>query len=279
MSMFSIPTDKNMNEMMKPMNSKTDRTKGSEITITPLMVYPLGAAATATAIGFGIAGQMTGMMMGAIQAAAKSQSALLGLTPDLSWMVPGLAEDLPPEAPRERDASEKNSPVSARSADKGSSGDVVTLKPAARSASSAAGDASAKVAAKPVAAKPARTKKARSAPVVSAKTGTASGKSAATKQAAVTAGAAKAQGAIELRRPAAIEKPEAPDDLKLISGVGPKLDQVLNELGIWMYAQVADWTAEEIAWVEDHLQFGGRVGRDDWISQARALAKGGTATG
>ena len=54
-----------MNEMMKPMQSMTDWTKLDEMPVSPLMVYPLGAAAAATAIGLGMAGQMAGMMMGA----------------------------------------------------------------------------------------------------------------------------------------------------------------------------------------------------------------------
>lgn len=278
MSMFSIPTDKNMNEMMKPINSKTDRTKGSEFTVTPLMVYPLGAAAAATAIGFGIAGQMTGMMMGAVQAAAKSQGALFGATPDLSWMVPGLAEDLPPEVSEEPEASETSARADSRAGEKAGTGDVVTLKPAARSVSSAADVAPTEVKTKPVAAKPARAKSAKSAPAASRKSGTTNGKGKAVQRAAV-AKPADTPSVDTLHRPAALEKPEVPDDLKLISGVGPKLEQVLNGLGIWTYAQVADWTVEETAWVENYLQLGGRIGRDDWISQARALAEGGTAAG
>ncbi len=64
------------------------------------------------------------------------------------------------------------------------------------------------------------------------------------------------------------------DDLKLISGVGPKLEGVLNELGFWHFDQVAKWTANEIAWVDSRLKFKGRIERDDWVSQATKLAKG-----
>ena len=76
-------------------------------------------------------------------------------------------------------------------------------------------------------------------------------------------------------RPAAMEKPDQPDDLKLISGVGPKLESVLNGLGIYTFAQIAAWTARECDWVDDHLKFKGRIERDDWIKQADALARGG----
>jgi NADH-quinone oxidoreductase subunit E len=79
-----------------------------------------------------------------------------------------------------------------------------------------------------------------------------------------------------LRRPQAAERPQQPDDLKKISGIGPKLEAVLNGLGIWTYTQVAEWTPAEVAWIDDYLSFKGRVGRDGWIEQAKALA--GTET-
>jgi NADH-quinone oxidoreductase subunit E len=78
----------------------------------------------------------------------------------------------------------------------------------------------------------------------------------------------------DFRQPASIERPETPDDLKAISGIGPKLEQVLNGLGIWTYGQIAGWTAEEVAWADDYLGFKGRIGRDDWIGQAGTLAGG-----
>lgn len=78
----------------------------------------------------------------------------------------------------------------------------------------------------------------------------------------------------DFRKPSGLDKPATPDDLKAISGIGPKLEQVLNGLGIWTYWQVAAWTAEEIAWVDDMLGFHGRIGRDDWVGQASALSVG-----
>lgn len=70
-------------------------------------------------------------------------------------------------------------------------------------------------------------------------------------------------------------RPEGADDLKLIGGVGPKLEQTLNELGIWHFSQVAGWRKKEIEWVDSRLRFKGRIERDDWMSQAKILAKGG----
>ncbi len=65
------------------------------------------------------------------------------------------------------------------------------------------------------------------------------------------------------------------DDLKLLKGVGPKLEGVLNGLGFWHFDQVAKWGAEEIAWVDDQLSFKGRIERDGWVEQAKILAEGG----
>jgi len=78
-------------------------------------------------------------------------------------------------------------------------------------------------------------------------------------------------------RPAGIAKPAAVDDLKLISGVGPKIEGTLHELGIFTFAQVASWKKAEREWVDGYLNFKGRIERDDWVKQAKALAKGGVA--
>jgi len=76
----------------------------------------------------------------------------------------------------------------------------------------------------------------------------------------------------DFRQPKAMDKPAKPSDLKAISGIGPKLEKVLNGLGIWTYAQIAAWSPQEIAWVDDYLSFNGRIGRDDWTAQAAVLA-------
>ncbi|WP_210207784.1 helix-hairpin-helix domain-containing protein [Phyllobacterium bourgognense] len=63
----------------------------------------------------------------------------------------------------------------------------------------------------------------------------------------------------------------AMDDLKRISGIGPKLEQVLNAMGIRTYAQIAAWTASDLAGVDGQLKLGGRITRDDWVGQANVL--------
>ncbi len=102
---------------------------------------------------------------------------------------------------------------------------------------------------------------------------------AARSEAAAAEGAAVAGGAAEEgRRPAnLLEKPAgAPDDLKKIRGVGPKLEKMLNEMGIWHFRQIAEWGPEEMAWLDRHLPaFKGRASRDNWVDQAKVLAAGG----
>lgn len=66
-----------------------------------------------------------------------------------------------------------------------------------------------------------------------------------------------------------------PDDLQAISGVGPKIEKLLHELGVFHYRQIAGWTADNVAWVDGYLKFRGRIQREDWIKQAKTLADGG----
>ncbi|WP_226621191.1 endonuclease [Alloyangia pacifica] len=79
-------------------------------------------------------------------------------------------------------------------------------------------------------------------------------------------------------QPEALAQPRAgeADNLKEIKGVGPKLEQLLHELGIYHFDQIAGWSAAEVAWMDENLKgFRGRVSRDDWIGQAKLLAAGG----
>ena len=64
----------------------------------------------------------------------------------------------------------------------------------------------------------------------------------------------------------------AADDLKLIVGVGPILEQRLNAIGITRFDQVAALTADEIAKIDETLAFRGRIDREGWVSQAADLA-------
>lgn len=83
-----------------------------------------------------------------------------------------------------------------------------------------------------------------------------------------------AAGEAEGEKPEGLSAPQGgqADDLKLISGIGPKLEGTLNGLGIYHFSQIAGWTRENVAWVDEHLSFKGRIDREEWIPQARGLA-------
>jgi len=67
-----------------------------------------------------------------------------------------------------------------------------------------------------------------------------------------------------------------PDDLKEISGIGIKLEKVLNDLGIYHFDQIASWGEKELNWIDQHLvAFKGRARRENWVEQAKILAEGG----
>lgn len=63
-----------------------------------------------------------------------------------------------------------------------------------------------------------------------------------------------------------------PDDLKKISGVGPKLEGLLHSNGVFHFDQIAAWTPSEIAYMDEQLSFKGRIERDGWIDQAKQFA-------
>jgi predicted flap endonuclease-1-like 5' DNA nuclease len=69
-----------------------------------------------------------------------------------------------------------------------------------------------------------------------------------------------------------------PDDLEQVHGVGPMLRELLNDIGVYYYWQIAEWTPDEIAFVDSRLMhFRGRIRRDDWVDHARTLAAAPTS--
>lgn len=162
-----------------------------DVPLHPLMAHPMAAMAAVTAVGFGIAGQMAGTMLGLMQSAADQAEAAL--------------DEVAPK-PEE--------PVKAKP--------VLTVVPKAAGAE-----------------RPART--------------------------VVTAAA---------RGKSVMPKTKIADDLKAISGVGPKLEQVLNGMGFRRYADIAGLKPADVDRIEAELGFAGRIARDGWVEQAKALAKG-----
>ena len=63
-----------------------------------------------------------------------------------------------------------------------------------------------------------------------------------------------------------------PDDLQAISGVGPKIEQLLHAMGVYHYDQIARWSEANASWVDAELKFIGRVAREKWVEQAQELA-------
>ncbi len=64
------------------------------------------------------------------------------------------------------------------------------------------------------------------------------------------------------------------DNLKRIKGIGPQNEARLNALGTWHFDQIAAWSPTNAKWVGAFLAFPGRIEREDWITQAKALAAG-----
>lgn len=85
--------------------------------------------------------------------------------------------------------------------------------------------------------------------------------------------AAKAKAA-----PKAAPKTVIPDNLELLKGVGPKLNTLLKSLGVTSFEQVANWSAPDITEIDAKLgTFAGRIGRDNWVDQAKLLVSGDIA--
>lgn len=64
-----------------------------------------------------------------------------------------------------------------------------------------------------------------------------------------------------------------PDDLTEVNGIGPVISTKLNEMGIYHFHQLADFSQEQIDQVNEQLAFPGRIEREEWIAQATELAK------
>ncbi|WP_424967498.1 MULTISPECIES: 50S ribosomal protein L21 [unclassified Dinoroseobacter] len=110
----------------------------------------------------------------------------------------------------------------------------------------------------------------------------ASGADASGVKAAIGAGSVSS-AAVEAAAPApkkkaaapkaeAAEAPAGADDLKKLSGVGPALEKKLLEAGVTTFAQIAAWTEEDVAAMDEKLSFKGRIEREGWIAQAQELA-------
>ncbi len=125
--------------------------------------------------------------------------------------------------------------------------------------------------------KPANQQKKAAKPAAEKAPAKAAAKPAAKKAKSEKADAATPAATGTPKKPRTMKAPRkaGADDLKQLKGVGPKLESTLNDLGFWHFDQIAQWGADEIAWVDDNLSFKGRIERDGWIEQAKTLAEGG----
>lgn len=143
-------------------------------------------------------------------------------------------------------------------------------KPAAKE-KAAAVKASPKV--ENVTAKPAIAKSTTSLKAAAAKTAISKAVPKAAKVPRATARPVAADGKPEMLTAA---RGGQADNLKEIKGVGPKMEALLNRLGVYHFDQIAGWRAAEVAWVDENLEgFKGRVTRDAWVAQTKILAAGG----
>lgn len=126
---------------------------------------------------------------------------------------------------------------------------------------------------------PAATPEAK-APAPKGKAATAAGTPITPATTAKAKAAVPAAAPVEAgQKPAALAAARGgkADDLKLIWGIGPKLEALCNRLGFYHFDQIAAWTPAEVAWVDENLEgFKGRVSRDRWVAQAKHLAAGGS---
>jgi small subunit ribosomal protein S2 len=63
----------------------------------------------------------------------------------------------------------------------------------------------------------------------------------------------------------------APDDFTKLNGVGPQLEKKLNEAGVFHYWQLAAMQPGDVAKLDADLKLNGRIDRDGWVAQARAM--------
>lgn len=69
------------------------------------------------------------------------------------------------------------------------------------------------------------------------------------------------------------KKPDTADELQKISDISAVIEETLNQLGVYQFKQIAQWSEENIAWVEKYLALPDRIRREDWVSQAQLLSR------
>jgi NADH-quinone oxidoreductase subunit E len=244
--------------------------KAPAMPVHPLLAHQAAAFAAATAFGFGLTREIAGAFFGALEGA-------MGVT----GKFPAALEErqtaaVPQAVPAENVTV---TPVAVAPAAKIDTNPVVAAPAAKVEAKLVVEAPAAKVEAKPVVAAPAA--KVEANPVIAAPVAKVEAKPVVAKSSAPRAKRV-AEAPAEIAAPKAVVVRTSPvaarkasavaDDLKRISGIGPKLEQVLNGRGVRRFADIVAWTPAEIARLDADLGFEGRIDRDDWVGQAKALA-------
>ncbi|MEQ8479370.1 MAG: hypothetical protein RIC18_01850 [Hoeflea sp.] len=192
-----------------------------------------------------------------------------------------------PEAPDSSPAPGRSSPAPAESTGSGAEVKPDAAPPVAAAATAPVAKAQDSAQSEPVAPNKPKPKGKAAKPKSSAKegsSGTSSKKPSSAKKTTAKATTTKS-GAPSKTKPAAAKAKSGsgkapavaagPDNLKKIKGVGPQLEAKLNAIGVTSFAQIAKWTKKQQAEFSEQLSFPGRIERDDWVAQAKVLAKGG----
>lgn len=123
---------------------------------------------------------------------------------------------------------------------------------------------------------PSKNKKAAKSPEKAAKPAKSEApakEEKAEKNAKAAASASSDEGRVDEKLGVVYDSaPSDVDDLKLINGVGPVLEDKLHEIGVYKFEQIANWDADQIAAFDDLLSFKGRIERDEWVAKAKDLA-------
>lgn len=209
--------------------------------VHPLMLHPAAAFAAATAIGFGFSTQIAGAFFGAMQSAMET-----------SKNVAAALDDTPPD---ELKTKLDIRPENIRAVEPVVKAEEPVKKPVAKPKLTV------------VAATPEPLVEA--APIVEVAPIAKAKPVAQKKLVAVASPAVEVTPVVKAK---AAPRAKKSDDLKLIAGIGPKLEQVLNEKGVRSFADIIGWSADDVAKIDAELGFGGRILRDDWAGQAKVLA-------
>lgn len=215
------------------------------VPLHPLMAHPTAALAAATAIGFGLATHMTSVFLGSLHGAIEATNRLARQLEDEQAKTDTEVGPVPAEAG-------PNEPVSA--ADRVKPRKAGQPRPATVKAT------------KPVASKPGAAKLTAAKPKMVKP-------AVAQTTAAIATAEAPARSAVAKAAKPARSNGRA-DDLKKIEGIGPKLEQILNGRGIRRFADLVALDAGGLEALDKAIGLGGRALRDDWLGQARNLARG-----